>query len=180
LRARLRTIGSRLFLWYSLVIVAVIVLFVLSFSYYSSRLLRERASRSSIQLTQTVLTHIDAEIATMNEVSVNVAFSSATFDTFLRYFAETDSVERATLRRSLSNLLFGFIGPLQPVSQLNLYDLEGRDVGVGFSNGSSDRPLPPAWFSAARALRGAKHVTAPQPDAAARSSGLAMWTRSHT
>ncbi len=174
MRAWFRTIRARLFAWYSLVLVAVIMLFVASFAVYVSWLLRDRAARTSGQLTQAISSRIDSEIATMNEVSVNVAFSAATGDAFRRYFAEDDAVERDSLRRLLSDLLFAFIGPMQPVSQLTLYDLEGRSVGVGFSYRSGDAPVPQPWFAEAFARRGARLLTVPFADPAARAGELSL------
>jgi two-component system sensor histidine kinase YesM len=101
----------------------------------------------------------------MNRVSVDVAFSREVGESFARLRAATSPSNRYNVRLALNQLLFGVIGPMLPVYQVNLFDLAGEGVGAGFAGVTPRLPAQGSdWRREALAREGARFITAPFPD----------------
>lgn len=123
-----RTIRARLFVSYSAIIVALVVLFSLAYSHKASGLLEEKASQTVQQLAVNVAHSLDAELESMNSVANRIISSELIKNIF--YGRPESEVQRLKNRKELFQLLFTASGSAMK-QQIHLVGWDGRFASFG-------------------------------------------------
>lgn len=173
---RTRTVQSSLFLTYSLIIVILLGVFVTFFYFWVSNLLKNKAFDTIASLSASTSEKLDIEIRKMNDVSMNVSYSSAVKDRFMTYISNPykpsgvldenwEKTERTNNTKELIDILFAIIGPNRPVQQIYLYDFNGKVFGTGTDNRQQDISVQEKpWFPVVMKNYGKKCITVPLKD----------------
>ena len=174
---RTRTVQSSLFLTYSLIIMTVLAVFVSFFYYWVSNLLKDKAFETITGLSSSVSDKLDIEIQKMNDVSMNVSYSSAVKDRFMTYInnpnkpsgilsdKNQEKVDYTYNTKELIDILFAIIGPNRPVQQIYLYDFNGKVFATGTDNRQQNISVEEKpWFSEVMERYGKKYITTPLKD----------------
>ena len=158
------TIQWNLFFTYSLIIIVVTAIFVTFFYFYVADLLRENNFAAVEDLCASLSKKLDLEIQKMDNISLNVVYSSLIKNYFSDYL--TDGTFNKFNAKKISNtekivdIMVAVSGPSLPPLQLNLYDFNGFVIG-------SHTKLQPVdvrkkfWYSAVFAKEGKKYITKP-------------------
>ncbi len=150
------------------------MIFAVFFYYYTSTILKNRASQSHQSLCESISEKLDAEVMKMNTVSMNICYSSLIKNHFykhLSYNINPDSesnelkVEKYYNSKELMDIFMAIIGPSQTVSQINLYDFNGEMIGAGISNTTTKISLAKkSWYQKVLLKNGDKYISAPHSD----------------
>jgi two-component system sensor histidine kinase YesM len=162
---RATTLQSILFLAFSSLFVVVFVGISLYLSGLARGVIERGAVRAIEEASSTLQRDVDAEIAKLEAVSLNVAYSELVKGAFAGYLEGTGEA-RVTQRRTLANALIAINGPQMPVKQIYLYDLTDRRVGIGMLNAEQtvrieDQP----WYGEVLEADGARVLAGPAVDA---------------
>ncbi|MDP4180834.1 MAG: histidine kinase [Bacillota bacterium] len=174
---RTKTIQLNLFFTYSMIIIMVLVIFVSFLYFWISNLLRDKAFESISNLSASTSDKLDAEIQKLDYVSMNVLYSSAVKNRFVKYTNEWDKENNTTNQKDkeqidyinntkeLIDVLFTIIGPNRPVQQIYLYDFNGRAFGTGTDNRQQNIPVnKKTWFKEVMKKNGKKYISQPMKD----------------
>lgn len=174
MKLRLKTIQANLFCSYSALIMVSILIFGVFFYYYTSTLLKNRASQAHQSLCGSISEKLDAEVMKMNTVSMNICYSSLIKNHFYKYLSydispDSEStelkVEKYYNSKELMDIFMAIIGPSQTVSQINLYDFNGEMVGAGLCNLTTKISLEKkSWYQQVLRENGDKYISIPHPD----------------
>ncbi len=165
---RVKTIRMKLFMTYSLLL--VFALSSLAFYFYADIAgdLRERSSESIYQSAKYVSTQLDSEFRGMDVTAVKVIYADAIKDLFLN---QLDPADRSTIfptQRKINEAIYSIMGPLPLDWQINLFDLNGRFIGIGNNSYSTFLPREKmaaiAWARAVSEGEGERVISAPHPD----------------
>jgi two-component system sensor histidine kinase YesM len=128
-----KTIHSKIFFSYALLIILIISVFLFSFSIYMSSVLRQNASNSLQQLSFSVQYNLDSELKSLSTIALKVISSEQIKKAF---FDDTNDLNNSfTNEKSLSDLILSINGPQKSFSKLILY----RNDGLGFEYGVTNR-----------------------------------------
>ncbi len=148
---KLHTIRGTLFATYSIIILISFLAYSAYFTVEQTEKLRNQTFAALRQNTQSIAVAIDGELAQMNMVSMNVAYSNLVKDTFYSYLRgkkTKDTLSTFENAKMLGELLTSILGPNRPVDQINLYALDQGVVASGLSNGTrDDRAMDQPWYS---------------------------------
>lgn len=162
MRKHIQTIHIQLFLYYSIFILFLITVIVGGFYFYISTDLKERAYESLYETTLRIQEQVDNEIRIMNDISIRIFYSNLIKDRFEIYLSESSPSEGFTNQLILRDIFMAIMGPMQPVFQINLYDLTGEVIGAGYFNSVTRVNLKDiSWLEKTRSAEGAKIITAP-------------------
>jgi two-component system, sensor histidine kinase YesM len=174
MKIRLRTIQANLFFSYSALIIVSLLIFAVSFYYYTSSLLKNRASQSHQSICESICEKLDLELQKINTVSMNICYSNLVKEHFYKHLSyninpDSESNELKVAKyynaKELMDIFMAIIGPSQMVSQINLYDFSGEMVGAGISNTATKISLSQkSWYPKVLAKNGDKYITSPHPD----------------
>ncbi len=154
-----RTIFTHLFIVFSAIILVAIALFS-AVNYVSvNDKLSSQAVSNLVTLSRSLVINIDAQLQNMDRISVTPVFS-ATLRNLLRRSWRDPAMVTATV-----DLLTSINGQMRGVSQVNLYNLDGRQLGINSLEGglANDVRRQP-WFEAVQAARGERVITRPHGD----------------
>jgi two-component system sensor histidine kinase YesM len=174
MKKRLKTIQSSLFFSYSALIMVSITVFAAFFYYYTSSLLKNKASESHKSLCESISRNLDAEITKMNTVSLNICYSNLVTNYYDKYLANLEgqektnsilNIEKYNKIKELIDIFVAAIGPSQTVSQINLYDFKGEMVGAGIYNQAAKVALEKKlWYEEVLKKDGEKYISPPHTD----------------
>ena len=116
--------------------------FILYMSYYvwsESAGIFSRASDSLDQQVLSVLAFTDSEMASLDTVMQNIAYSNLVKEYYLAYLEPSGTPENGNYSsmqnaKVLTSLLTAIIGPNRPVDQIYLYALDQGAFGIGLDN----------------------------------------------
>lgn len=125
------SIQTRLFWSYFILIIGIIIIFITSFYFYSSKTLRERAFNSFQQLSNSISSQLDSEVRRIDILSVNIAHSVPMNELFFTDFSNADEIDIVRNYRDTVEVLYSIVGPLQQAFQINVFNNNGRIIGIG-------------------------------------------------
>lgn len=170
-----KSIQSNLFFTYSLIIIAVLLVFVVFFYVWVSNVLKTRAFESIDNLSDSFQEKLDYEIQKMDAVSMNILYSNLVKKRFEKYLAynsmnvsedssqEKDKLEAIDNAKELVDMLTAIIGPSRPVQQIYLYDFNGKMFGTGFDNRQLNMSVKDKeWYQEVIDKQGHKVITLPE------------------
>jgi two-component system sensor histidine kinase YesM len=171
------TIKSSLIISYSILIMITITFLSTYFCLYSINMLRVNASNSIANLSKSICNKLDSEIERMNSISINVAYSNLIKDRFSQYLSVSQKesfksdIYLNNEVKALNDIFIAIIGPLQTVSQLNLYDFNNRMIGAGIYNQLLDISVEKQpWYNEVLKLDGKRYFSTPSHDPLLESS----------
>jgi len=165
---RMRTIRMKLFVVYSLLIVTSISVLAGYFYYYNANELKKRSYESLSQSATYVSAQLESEFRNLDITAVKVIFSETIKDVF---FDKIDAADRSTLyanQRKINETIYSIMGPLPLDWQINLFDMQGKFVGVGnYSVGNfypEEKMTSVDWAVSAMQLDGERYISQPHTD----------------
>lgn len=164
---RARSIQSKLFLNYSLLILGVVAVFAVSFYFYISKIIETRASQSLFQISGHISSGFDAQLKAMNDTSTKILFSKSLSSLF---FSDIFHVNLSTIsaRRQFNDILYSIIGFQRDFQQINLFRISGEFAGFGdnsvYTVFPSGRMDDASWVRATLDNRGARLIALPHKD----------------
>ena len=158
-----QTIRARLFLCYTGVIAAVVILFSVIYSHYTSSILSERASESLQQLAITLNNNLDSVFQNMNDTANRIISSDLIKETF--YTQPETEAEILQNKQQMMNLLFTSTGSSIGYP-INLFDVKGHFVQYGRKfdiwTQDPDSIAAASWVSDCLSKEGRMHITYPR------------------
>lgn len=174
LKSKTKSIQFNLFSTYSLIIIFISIIFVASFYFYVSNLLRENTFTSMEDISGSISQKLDLEIQKLDNLSMNVLYSNLVKEKFQKYLSYTEDidgpsenikVDRYNNLKTLINVLVAIIGPSQTVQQVNLYDFKGGMIGAGVRNEAIQINVKQkSWYDEVIAREGKKYLSPPHKD----------------
>ncbi|MGI6778555.1 MAG: sensor histidine kinase [Acetivibrionales bacterium] len=166
---KIRTIRSKLFIIYSLLILAIIITFITAFYIYASTVLKDGASESIQQASKYVCAQIDEEIKNMDRAAKQVIFSNSIKEDFFRYCSATENDVLLPIQRDLYRSLYSILGPsVPPIRQINIFNLDGCFIGIGNSSStqkvSAEKINNISWIKNTIKNNGKFYVSSPHID----------------
>jgi len=170
MRIKYKTLQNSMFINFSIFIVLLLTTVAVSLYYYLANDAYKKSSAQQSQLCISVMRSIDDSIERMNTISMNILYSSLIKTHFQSYLTNpegvnktwSDSYERYSDITALINIIMAINGPSLPVSQTNIYDLEGHMVGTGRFNGEYNIDISKSeWYTKTLALNGDKFLSVP-------------------
>lgn len=164
---RSKTIQSKLFFNYSLLIIGIIIVFVLSFYFYISKILETKASESLYQISSHISTEFDSQLNMMNSTSTKILFSQPLSRLF---FSDMFQLNKSTIdqQRQFNEILYSIIGYDKSVSQINMFRTTGEFASIGdnavFSNISPEKIANVQWVNDTFDNKGNKLISLPHQD----------------
>lgn len=165
---RIRTIRMKLFFTYSLFIIISISLFAGYFYYYTANDLKKRAYESISQSATYVSTQLDTEFRNLDFTAVKVIFSETIKDVFFNRVNLSDRSALFADQRKINESVYSIMGPLPLDWQINLFDFQGKFIGVG--NYSLGTFFPKKhmedieWAKSTMQLDGERYISPPHMD----------------
>lgn len=166
---RTKTIQSKLFVTYSAFIMLIILAFIVSYYIYTIKALESKSSDALYQLSGYINSQLDGELQQMNSLSDKILFSEPLNELFYSDIYDLSKNASGIYdQRKFYDILYSITGPQVPVSQINMYQLNGNYVGLG-GNSSNFSVLKPGdvaklpWLNKILNLNGAKFITVPHP-----------------
>lgn len=164
-----KTIQIKLFTSYSILIIAIIVIFISVFYFYTSSALKNRASESLQHTCNYISAQLDEEIENMDRAAKQIIFSNSIKEDFFRYCSVSDNTELLLVQRELFKSLYSTLGPsVPPIRQINLFNLEGDFIGIGNSSStnkiSAEKIGSVKWINDTLEKNGRFHITASHKD----------------
>jgi len=170
LKTRKQTIQSSFFRTYSLIIVLVGSAISLLFYGRTALILRNRAFDYMEERAASVAVDLEDEIRKLDDVSMDILYSSIVKEQFRTYLSSNSSSASGTGSSSDAEEIietFTVInGPSRPAIQINLYESgEGTMIGSGFDNRKKTvRVEDQAWYGQVVAQDGKKVIIGPHAD----------------
>ena len=117
----------------------VFILYMTIYVYYESAGISRRASESLDQQVLSVLTFTDSELASLDTVMQNIAYSNLVKEYYLANLNQSVTPENGNYSsmqnaKVLTGLITAIIGPNRPVDQIYLYALDRGAFGIGLDN----------------------------------------------
>lgn len=103
----------------------------------------------------------------MDNTAVKVISSGKVRDLFFQNIDSTDTTISLSIQRQINEVIYSIMGPLQLDWQINLFDINGRFIGIGknsFTTSFGSMPGTLDWVNESLDQDGRKFVTAPHPD----------------
>jgi two-component system, sensor histidine kinase YesM len=124
------SIQARLFISFSAVVLALILLFALLFYVYMSRTLAQNATGYMLAQADRISYQTDTTLDDVNRLSGKLLFSQ---DLLNLFYGDMFDVKSASLerQRQFNALIYAIIGPQFPPYQINLFRPTGEYAGVG-------------------------------------------------
>lgn len=170
MQLKYKTLQSSLFAHFSIFfIISMLIIAISLYSYFANDMYK-KASDQQAQLCTSLLNSIDSTFRQMNTISMNILYSSLIKSHFQNYLSlpkdgtagNTENYERYSSINALMDVIMAINGPLLPVSQTNIYDLEGHMVGTGRFNGEIAVDLNKVnWYKKTLELNGDKYIGVP-------------------
>ncbi|GFZ91642.1 histidine kinase [Paenibacillus marchantiophytorum] len=164
---KFKTIQSKLFLSYSLLIIVVILVFVSSFYVYISKILENKASESLYQVSSHITAEFDSQLQFMNSTSQKLLFSKPLNRLF---FSDMFQLNKSTIdqQRQFNDILYSIIGLNKEFSQINMFQKSGEFANIGdnsvFSIISPEQIAKIQWIQNAFSNHGTKLISLHKQD----------------
>ena len=141
-----KSVQTTLQLVFFLLTVIIFGAYISYFLISESQKIKKQAFNTMINDARTISTFMDEEIAGVNSVIQNVAYSNLVREHFLTYLNKPASDGNGNYSgmqnlKELTDVLTAIIGPSRSVDQIYLYALDKGCVGVGLDNSNSLRKL---------------------------------------
>ena len=147
-----KTIKFNMIVTYSLIILIPFLILSTYLITTESQKINSRTFSSLQQNCDTLTDSMEREIAQMNLVSLNIAYSNLINDAFNKYLVNNDDYEKL---KAINELLSNSIGPNRLVDQANLYSNIGTVIASGLYNNTYNYPVEQMpWYEAARSSNG--------------------------
>lgn len=132
-----KTIKFNMIVTYSLIILLPFIILSTYLITTESQKINQRTFTALRQNCVTLTDSMEREIAQMNIVSLNIAYSYLIKDAYNKYLVDQDDYEKL---KALNELLSNSIGPNRLVDQANLYSNVGTVIASGLYNNSYKFP----------------------------------------
>ena len=170
--SRIRSVRGSIFLSVSLLLVFVLIAFSLVVYEYASAVARERFADTLTSLSNSLLKNLDAQVAEMNRLSLTLIYSQVFQGLYARHLALSRSPLSAAQRISklenteaLIEIIETVLGPNQSAPQVNIYDLWGEMIGVGYYSRLIERNVRrEPWYQAVIEAGGTRVILPPHMD----------------
>lgn len=170
MQLKYKTLQSSLFFHFSTFFIILMLIIAISLYTFFTHDMYKKASNQQAQLCTALSNSIDSAVTQMNTISMNIVYSSLIKSHFQNYLAlpkdgtasNTEYSERYSNINALMDVIMAINGPLMPVSQTNIYDLDGHMVGTGRFNGENAVDLNKLqWYKKTLKLGGDKYLGVP-------------------
>ncbi|WP_373233180.1 sensor histidine kinase [Cohnella sp.] len=169
---RLKTINAKIFFRYSLLIAAIVLCFLLAFSYYMTPILRSESSQSMHQISSNIVDTLDLELNAIYSTALKVISSNPVRDALFK--KSNDPSEENRDRNLLANSILSINGPIPNFHKVNLYRNDGFvfEYGDQYFSRYGDRAqlLQESWVQETFKQNGRKYISPPHTDAGSESS----------
>ena len=147
-----KTIKFNMIVTYSLIILIPFLILSIYFITTESQKINSRTFSALRQNCVTLTDSMEREIAQMNLVSLNIAYSNLIKDAFNKYLTNNNDYEK---QKAINELLSNSIGPNRLVDQANLYSNIGTVIATGLYNNTYNYPVEQLpWYEAAKSGNG--------------------------
>jgi len=138
-----RSVQSTLQIAFFGMLIAIFLLYMAYYVIVESRKIRDQSFNTIKQNATTAASFVDSNIASLDTVMQNIAYSNLVKEQYSEYLNEpisSDNGNYSSMQNSkiLTNLLTAIIGPNRPVDQIYLYALDKGSFGIGLDNSKSD------------------------------------------
>ncbi len=147
-----KTIKFNMIVTYSLILLIPFLIFSTYLITTESQKINSRTFSALQQSCDTLSDSMEREIAQMNLVSLNIAYSYLINDAFNSYLVNNEDYEKLKV---INELLANSIGPNRLVDQANLYSNIGTVIASGLYNNTYNYPVEKMpWYEAAKSGNG--------------------------
>jgi two-component system, sensor histidine kinase YesM len=129
------TIQGKLFFAYSSFILCIIIVFITSFYIYTAGTLVKKASESLNQTAAYISAQFEAEYNEMDALSQKILFSEPIREIFYSDIYSQINGSKINSQRTFIQLIYSITGTTFPVSQINMFQLNGNCTRIGDFNG---------------------------------------------
>ncbi|UFT98388.1 histidine kinase [Radiobacillus kanasensis] len=164
-RIRFKTLQKRLFTYYSLFFVTLLVIIATIVFYFYNNVTRTNIIENQIQLNHAIVNSLNQELNTINNFSMNLVFSNMVREHFKEELSKVPNSninykEDYSEVTTLIDVILAIISSSQPAKQANIYDFNGKMLGAGEFNGQilTDLKQKP-WFDKTMELHGNKYLS---------------------
>ncbi len=147
-----KTIKFNMIVTYSLIILIPFLILSTYLITTESQKINSRTFSALRQNCNTLSDSMEREIAQMNLVSLNIAYSNLIKDAFNNYLVNKNDHEKL---KAINELLSNSIGPNRLVDQANLYSNIGTVIATGLYNNTYNYPVEQMpWYELAKSGNG--------------------------
>jgi two-component system sensor histidine kinase YesM len=165
---KFKSIQTKLFVTYSLLIVCIVAILSYSFYYYTSNILTQNASESLYRSSSSLSSQLDSEFKFMDSTAVKLIFSKTLKDLFFNGLAQDRQEEAFHNARKMNEIVYSIMGPAPLGWQINMFDETGKFYGTGNNSTSmffpTDKMKNLSWAEETIDLAGGKHISIPHTD----------------
>ncbi|TDF95106.1 cache domain-containing sensor histidine kinase [Paenibacillus piri] len=164
----LKSIQTKLFCTYSLLIVSVFMIAAITFYIFMARQISLNASETIYQSANNISVGLDALLQEMDNTVVKIIFSDNIKKLFFNEPDPTSEISMFANQRELNSHIFSIMGPLQSDWQINIMNMKGRIWGTGDYSINTFLPLYKMealdWIRSTNELDGRKWISTPRKD----------------
>lgn len=161
-----KSIQAKLFSSYSILITVIVITLITSFYFYTANAFKKGTSTAIQKNAEYISTQLDAELMSMNTISLKIMASIPLRELFFENATEETSLFYNQKR--LNEILLSITGPVVPVHQINIFKMNGSSFGFGSYFISNF--IPPnnlnsiSWIRSTLDYDGSKFITLPHVD----------------
>ncbi len=169
---RQRTVQGSIFLWVSVLVVSVLLVFSFVIYQYASGISQQRFVESLDTLSGSVTTNLNSEVAEMDRLSMTVVYSNLFQNLYAQHLEMPqvpisigERIKKLENTEAIIEIGETILGPGPTAPQMNIFDLRGEMIGAGFYSQLIDRdPSTEAWYHKVVSSGGKKILTPPHTD----------------
>lgn len=159
MKKRARTIRFKIFMSYTIIIVAMsLVIFVLISSFIFSTL-RDNTYASLEGIIEAQMSNIDKEIEGMDALALNILYSPVTREVFVD--TPENSEDEEVWSGEISNMMSSFANPAFTVPQIMLFDFDSHGVGTDSNHIRDIDVTSKKWYLDVMNKAKDKYITVP-------------------
>lgn len=160
---------THFFLTYFIMALIVILLYSIFFYHYTSEILIERETKNLQELNNSFLSQTDAEIRELDNVSINISYSSLIKEQLSEWVGISPASDEF---KNLSTLFMSINGTNLNADQINLYDYNGYILRVGVKTNITPVNLDELeWMDTVSENAGKKTISLPYATNVLKTSG---------
>lgn len=159
MKRNIKTIRYKMFVSYTIIIVAMALGILLIICLFIFSTLRDNTYSSLESIMESQMNNIDKEIEGMDSLALNILFSPVTREVFVKSPKKEQEEERWS--EEISNMMSAFANPSFSVPQIMLYDFEGHAVGTDSNHIRTIDITNSPWYEKVLDKDGKKYISNP-------------------
>ncbi len=156
-----KSIKIRLFAWYGVLVMCIMLIFSLFFYYFTANTLKKNATASMLQLSNTLNKEIDNLFSEVNDLSTRLLYSpefiNLVYSNMYNYKSES-----LKLQYQFNSYLYSCLGPSVSKYQVNVFRKSGEFIAIGntsvFTTLSKQDIGKVTWLAESEQSNGAKTI----------------------